>query len=303
MDQKIKIGVSPLSWMNSDIPKLGRHIAPEQCLIDAASIGYEGIELEDPFRKIIDTLPSLLKKYGLSLIGGWHSTFLLENSITKEKENLKRHMDLLDSLGARIVNMAECSRAIHRNEIGLSQKPVMDEEEWKYLCESLDELAFFLQTQEFTSAYHYHVGTVIQNSDEIEKLMDNTSRLGLLFDSGHLRFTGVDPIPLLKKYIHRVRHVHAKNIRPSVLENRLSEDASFFSAILSGVFTVPGDVKESESPPIDFEAICDILLEHHYNGWIVVEAEQDPKKAPPYPNAKLGYETITKFLMREKTHF
>lgn len=297
----MKLGVNPLSWMNSDIPELGSHIPVEQCLIDAGSIGYEGIELEDPFKKILDRFPQLLKKHGLKLVAGWHSTFLLENSLEKEREQLKRHMDLLASLGGSVVNLAECSRAVHREGRPLSTRPRLNDAEWKRLCEGMESLAETIEDQSFVSAYHHHMGTVVQDGADIDRLMAGTEKLGLLFDSGHLRYAGVKPLELLRRHALRVTHVHCKNVRSSVLREKQARDAGFFSAIVDGAFTVPGD--DSDCCPetfIDFQKIIQLLAENGYAGWIIMEAEQDPKKADPYRYAKLGFDTLSRLIKRER---
>ena len=77
----ILIGANPLCWMNSDIPSLGSHIPIEQCLSEIALIGYHGVELEDPLREALKNNPEILSQRNIKLIGGWHSTFLLENKI------------------------------------------------------------------------------------------------------------------------------------------------------------------------------------------------------------------------------
>ena len=56
--------------------------------------------------------------------------------------------------------------------------------------------------------------------------------------------------------------------------------------MIAGAFTVPGD------GCIDFQAVADRLKAMGYAGWIVVEAEQDPAKAPPYEYSKMGYDHI-----------
>jgi inosose dehydratase len=297
----IKIGVSPLSWMNSDMPELGSDIPVEQCLIDANEIGYEGVELEDPFRKIIDRFPDLLKQYNLSLAAGWHSTFLLENTLGQELESLKKHMDVLSSLGSHTVNLAECSGAVHREQKGLSGRPKLDTEQFKRLGEKLDLLAEYLKSQGFVSAYHHHMGTVIQDAHDVDQLMQYTKILGLLFDTGHMRYAGDCPLEVLQRHINRVTHVHCKNIRSSILKDKIKKDAPFFSSIIDGAFTVPGDTSDCEKGyDINFEAIIDCLVENEYQGWIIMEAEQDPRKADPFSYAKLGYETLKKLVKHKE---
>lgn len=290
--KQIKIGANPLCWMNSDIPSLGDHIPVEQCLIDCNRIGYAGIELEDPFRRIIDSFPSLLKKYKLELVAGWHSTFILaDKNLKKEKENLQKHMEILHHLGGNVVNLAECSFATHREKLPLSRRPQLSEDQWRYLCEGMESLAEYLESQGFVSAYHHHMGTVVQSAADIKRLMSGTKALGLLFDSGHLTYAGEDPMAVLKSHVHRVTHVHCKNVRPDVLKKEIKEDSDFFTAIIDGAFTVPGD-----GEGVDFASIISYLVENEYCGWLMMEAEQDPKKADPYTYAKLGYETLKRLV-------
>lgn len=288
---RMRLGVSPLSWMNSDIPSLGSEIPIEQCLREAAEIGYEGVELEDPMRKILDKLPGVLSDCGLTCAAGWHSTFLLQNSVEKELESLKTHMDLLDKIGACVVNLAECTHAVHRMPgTPLTSRLKLDDEAFKKLAYQLDFLADYMAQQGFISAYHHHMGTVIQDADDIQRLMENTEKLGLLFDTGHLVYAQDEPMEVLNKHLGRITHVHLKNVRSSVLQNNLDQDTDFFSAILDGAFTVPGDASDGG---LDFYPMIEILKGSGYKGWMIVEAEQDPAKAPPYEYARLGYKTLT----------
>jgi inosose dehydratase len=116
--------------------------------------------------------------------------------------------------------------------------------------------------------------------------------VGLLYDTGHCLFAGGDPAALLQRHLARVVHVHCKDARRAVLDRALAEDMSFMGAVLDGVFTVPGD------GCLDFLPLLRRLFEHDYQGWLVVEAEQDPRKAHPLTYARLGYDNLSK-LARE----
>jgi inosose dehydratase len=95
---------------------------------------------------------------------------------------------------------------------------------------------------------------------------------------------------ILKKYVSRINHIHCKDIRKNVLEKSFSEDLSFKDAFLEGVFTVPGD------GCIDYNPLFKILFRNNYSKWLIVEAEQNPKKANPLEYAKIGYDYLTKIL-------
>ena len=119
--------------------------------------------------------------------------------------------------------------------------------------------------------------TVVQTAAEIRRMMENTDPelVGLLFDSGHLAYCGEDYLGVLKKYAGRIRHVHLKDIRPEVVEKVRRENLSFLQGVRLGTFTVPGDGS------LDFEPIFEVLGNTGYEGYVLVEAEQDPAVANP----------------------
>ncbi len=144
------------------------------------------------------------------------------------------------------------------------------------------------------------MGAYVEHPDDIDTLMSLTDpeNVGLLFDTGHCWFAqatnhaeqNIDITQTLKKHLQRVVHVHCKDVRPKVIRDIRNRDQSFLNAVLAGAFTVPGD------GVIDFNAVLTLLLQNHYQGWLIVEAEQDPALAPPYPYAKKGYQTLTQII-------
>jgi inosose dehydratase len=136
--------------------------------------------------------------------------------------------------------------------------------------------------------YHHHMGTAIQSLKEIDRLMENTKNLSLLGDTGHLAFAGENPLGVFKKYKTRLGHVHLKNIRPEIVKQARTQNYSFEKAVKEGVFTVPGD------GGISYQPIFELLKEIQYEGWMVVEAEQDPKKAKPLECAMKARDYIRK---------
>ena len=295
----IWIGVNPLSWMNSDIPALGEHITVEQTLSEIALIGYQGVELEDKMRKALLKRPNLLKERELCLIGGWHSTFLLENSFEDELDSLQRHLDFLQQHGADVAILAECSGSIQRDhKTGLSARPTLEEDQWKRLAEGLEAFAQLVAQRNMVSAYHQHMGTVVQSSQDVDQLMARTESLGLLFDVGHLVFAGADPLQVLHKHLSRITHVHLKNVRLPRMRELLDRDGSFPEAVLDGVFTVPGDNGLENDEGVHFYPFVLELVRAGYKGWMVMEAEQDPSEANPIAYAGLGQQAMNYWLAK-----
>jgi inosose dehydratase len=159
--------------------------------------------------------------------------------------------------------------------------------DWPAYGGKVTELAERMAAFGVRMAFHHHMGTVVESEADIDRLMSSTGEAaGLLFDSGHCLFAGADPAVVLDRHIARVVHVHCKDLRRDVLDRAIKEDMTFLGAVLEGVFTVPGD------GCIAFAPLLRKLHQAGYAGWLVVEAEQDPRKAHPLTYAKLGYRNL-----------
>ncbi|NVK02155.1 MAG: myo-inosose-2 dehydratase [Oceanospirillaceae bacterium] len=285
----VRIGINPLTWTNDDMPALGAETPLEVCLSEGKEAGYAGFELGQKFPRTPEILGPILDNHGLSLVSGWYSSNLLERSVDDEIEALQPHLHLLKTLGATAMVFCEVSRCVHGEmETPVRNRPQMGPTEWPVFLERLEEVAKYLETQGVSMAYHHHMGTVIETEADIDRMMQGAPSVGLLLDSGHLTFAGGDPAAVAKRYANRIKHVHCKDIRKSVMEDAKNRNLSFLQAVLNGAFTVPGD------GCIDYPSILAVLKESSYEGWLVVEAEQDPSIAHPLTYAKLGYANLTK---------
>jgi inosose dehydratase len=135
------------------------------------------------------------------------------------------------------------------------------------------------------------MGTVVETPEEIDAFMAATGpKTRLLFDAGHCYFggNGRDPAPILAKYVDRVSHFHAKNIRPVIMHQVRKSGMSLMDGVRAGVFTVPGD----EEGGVVFAPLLKILKAAGYDGWIVIEAEQDPEIGNPFKYQSLGLKTL-----------
>lgn len=288
----MRIGVNPLLWTNDDMPHLGDDIPLTQCLREAHSAGYLGIELGNKFPRDAQTLLPMLKAQELDLIGGWYSGHLLEQSVDEEWQAAQKQLELLKAAKSETFIYCECTGSIHGTQSSpLSQRPILDNEQWTQLTTRLNEFATRIQNAGLTLAYHHHMGTVIQTADDIDRLLSTTRpAVGLLLDTGHLGFAGADPTKIAQRFGSRIAHVHLKDLRATALHDALAHDVSFLDAVLGNVFTVPGD------GGIDFEALFQSLSRSRYDGWLVIEADQDPNKAIPLVYAQMGYENTVAFL-------
>lgn len=284
----VKIGISPIAWQNDDLPDLTAGLTMEQALEDARRIGYLGVERGRTMPQDTVGLGKYLADYEMALCGGWCSGNLLVASVADEIEAITRQVEQFAALKSPCLVYAECSNTVQA-EIAtpVSNRPKLLRDDVSDYAAKLSELAKWMADQGMVLAYHHHVGSMIEDQDDIDWLMEGScDEVTLLFDTGHLRFGGADVMGTLDKWGHRVRHVHFKNVREDVTRRIRADNKSFLDGVIAGAFTVPGDLEGC----IDFQSVTDALKEMDYSGWIVVEAEQDPVKAPPYEYSKMGYD-------------
>lgn len=298
-ESKIRIGINPLTWTNDDLPSLGADTPLEVCLSEARQAGYSGIELGNKFPRDASVLEPILKQYDLSLVSGWYSARLLERSVEDEIAAMQDHLNLLKALGSNVMVFAEVSGCVHGDQsVPLSQRPRMTQNQWEEYAKRMTVVADYMASEGVKMAYHHHMGTVIETAEEVDKLMQMTGdNVGLLLDTGHITFAGGDALAMAKKHAKRIVHVHCKDIRLDVLKDNLNRDSAFLNAVLEGVYTVPGD------GGINYFPIFEVLKATDYEGWIVVEAEQDPAIAHPLTYATKGYEYLSANLAKAGFHF
>lgn len=287
----IQFGTNPIAWANDDDQTLGADIPTARILHEAGDlIGFDGIEnghrwpQDDP-----EALRALLAGYGLKFISGWHSLNLLAHSVEEEKRAIQPHLDKLKHNGCRVAIACETSNSVQGLAQPLSTRPVLDARGMTEFGARVEEIAAYAAAQGIDLVYHHHMGTVVQSPEDIDAFMAATGpATKLLFDAGHCFFGGGDPEAVLTKHIARVRHFHAKNVRPAIRASIEAEGRSFMDGVRGGVFTVPGD----QEGAIDFAPLLKILAENRYDGWIVIEAEQDPAVRNPLMYQTLGLHTL-----------
>jgi inosose dehydratase len=287
---RIRLGANPIIWSNDDMQELGAETSLATCLAQARQIGFEGMELGHKFPRDARELAATLGRFGLACVSGWYSGQLLARDAPAELTCLRPHLDLLKGLGSSVLVFADVSGAIHGNlQRPLSERPSLKANEWREFARRITQLASMTAAEGVRLAYHHHMGTVVQSQEDIDTLMGATgAEVGLLLDTGHAAFAGADPAALARRYASRIVHLHAKDVRALVCERAKTENWSFLRAVLEGVFTVPGDGS------IAFERVFREL--RNYSGWVILEAEQDPRVADPMAYASLGFRNLRRLL-------
>ena len=285
----IKLGVAPIAWTNDDLPELGKENTFEQCISEMALAGYTGTEIGNKYPKDPEILKKFLEPRGLEVASAWFSAFLTTEPYENTFEKFKEHRDFLWNMGAKVIVVSEQGHSIQGRDLPIfEEKPKFTDQEWDLLTKGLEKLGDLAHERDMEIVYHHHMGTGVQTTDEIERLMENTDpeKVSLLFDTGHLVYSGEEPLGIFEKYHHRIKHIHFKDIRKDVMNEVKNEKDSFLTGVKKGAFTVPGDGM------VDFTPIWKAIEQSGYEGWIVVEAEQDPSLAIPFIYAKQAREYI-----------
>ncbi|MDR1611352.1 MAG: myo-inosose-2 dehydratase [Planctomycetota bacterium] len=290
----VRLGIAPIAWTNDDMPDLGKENTFEQCVSEMALAGFSGCEIGNKYPRDPAVLKAALDLRGLQVANAWFSSFLTTKPYAETEKDFIAQCDFLRAAGAERIGASEQGHSIQ----GIMDAPIfgakhrMNADEWALLCGGLDKLGKIAADKGMQLVFHHHMGTVVQTGAETDRLMEGTAPdlVGLLFDSGHFAYSGDDPLAMLKKHVSRVRHVHLKDIRPEMVKKVRDEKLSFLKGVRLGTFTVPGD------GAIDFEPIFKALSDAGYQGWMLVEAEQDPAQADP-----LAYAIKARKFIRERT--
>lgn len=292
---KVKLGIAPIAWTNDDMPDLGKENTFEQCVSEMALAGFTGSEVGNKYPKDPEVLKKALELRGVEICNQWFSSFLITKPFEDVEKEFRAQLTFLKAMGAKVIGASEQSHSVQ----GQMDTPVfghkyeMNDEEWDTFCTGMNKLGKIAK-EEYGIAltFHHHMGTVVQSLAEVDRMMENTDPeyVSLLFDTGHFTYCGEDPLEVVKKYVHRIKHVHLKDIRPEVVEQVKKENMSFLAGVRAGAFTIPGD------GCINYDPIFKVLEEAGYEGYMVVEAEQDPAKANP-----LEYAIRARKFIAEKT--
>ena len=292
---KVKLGIAPIAWTNDDMPDLGKENTFEQCVSEMALAGFTGSEVGNKYPKDPEVLKKALELRGVEICKQWFSSFLITKPFEEVEKEFRAQLTFLKAMGAKVIGASEQSHSVQ----GQMDTPIfghkyeMNDEEWDTFCTGMNKLGKIAK-EEYGIAltFHHHMGTVVQSLAEVDRMMENTDPeyVSLLFDTGHFTYCGEDPLEVVKKYVHRIKHVHLKDIRPEVVEQVKKENMSFLAGVRAGAFTIPGD------GCINYDPIFKVLEDAGYEGYMVVEAEQDPAKANP-----LEYAIRARKFIAEKT--
>jgi inosose dehydratase len=293
--QKVPIGITPTLWWNDDFISIDIGIPFEQCISEMAFAGYQGCSIGHKYPTDPAILKAALQLRNLRVSEPWVSTYFTIGMKKQTLELFERQMNFLEQMGSTDMVVAEFGRAVNPLPLPVfADRPIFDNQQWDALSEGLNKLGAMANDKGMRLCYHPHMGTGVMIKQDVDRLMEATdpNLVHLLLDTGHLAFAGVDPRAVAEEHGRRIKHIHLKNVRSEVVTRARDENYTFQDAVEAGVFTVPGDPEGA----IDFVPIFDALVAADFEGWLVIEAEQDPAKANPLKYAKMAREFLRQHL-------
>ncbi|WP_054954876.1 myo-inosose-2 dehydratase [Paenibacillus dakarensis] len=296
-----RLGIHPINWVGEDVAEHGSETTFEDIMADIGRLGLTGTEMGRKYPKEAAVLKEELGRRGIQLVSQWKSVFMSDPERRKEElAAYRQHAEFLKELGAKVISTAEIGGSLHwdpRRSANEREVRRLTDEEWNWFIEGLHQAGEIAREFGMKLTYHHHGGTVVERPEEIDRLMESTDPelVSLLYDTGHAYYGGYDPLQLLTKHYDRIAYVHLKDVRQSVLEQGRTENWDFVTCIRKGVFTVPGD------GDLEFAPVIRELNRRGYNGWAMLEGEQDPAVHPPYDYARNAILYLDSLIRKEET--
>jgi len=247
------IAGAPISWGVCEVPGWGYQLPVERVLREMAEVGLTATEFGPAGFLPPDPGP-LLAGYGLRALGGFVPVVLHEDSLDVERT--------FDGFAPGDVLVLAAATGVD----GYDARPALDDAGWRRLLSHLDELNVEAAARDISAVLHPHVGTMVENGPEVERVLGG-SGIALCLDTGHLLIGGTDPVELARQAGDRIAHVHAKDVSQPLAARVRSGDLTYTEAVREGMYRPLGD------GDIDFAAVAQALDKHAYRGWWVLEQD------------------------------
>ena len=279
---KAKLGMSPIAWWNDDLAELSDDVSLEECLRQSRSAGFTGMEQGRRFPSTPEEMLPILKRADVTLCGGWFSGTLVNEELAANKDRIAPMIELFKAVNAPCIVYGEVGRSIQGDRSRpLATKTVLADDEMEAYGRKVTAFGEWCAEQGMPLSYHHHMAAVVQFEHELDAFMKHSGEgIPLLLDAGHLAFAGGDVLRAIDNHHKRINHVHVKDVRMDVIKSLDWQKQSFLDAVALGAFG----------------AIVQKFAGYGYEGWFVVEAEQDPKKNPPLKMAQVGHKELMRVM-------
>lgn len=258
-----RIAAAPASWGICELPGWGYQFPVERVLSDMRELGVRATELgPDGF---VPGTPAaqagLLESYGLAALGAFCPLILHEAAGAMEEE-VRATLDMFQALGANLMVIA-----VATGSDTYDRRPELSERQWQHLIGNLARTAELAASRGVTACVHPHMGTLIQNPQEVERVLSSCD-VPLCLDSGHLTVGGADVVELAAAVPERIAHVHLKDVNTALAAEVQNGTMDYSEAVRRGMYTTLG------AGDVDLAKIVHSLESVGYSGWYVPELDQ-----------------------------
>ncbi|WP_394277442.1 sugar phosphate isomerase/epimerase family protein [Luteococcus sp.] len=282
----MKIAGAPISWGVCEVPGWGYQMDPERVLTEMKQIGLTATEFGPQGWLPVDAVEraEVVGRFGLQPVGAFFLAVMHDPDFDPIPM-VNKELDAFEAAGGSFLILAADS-----GRDGYDDRPTLDERGWETLFGNLSRIREVCAERGVIACLHPHWGTMVQNADEVERVLEN-STVGLCLDTGHISCGGCDVVELVRKYADRVDIVHAKDIRKELTDKLLPGEITWSEGIKAGMFTPIGQ------GDIDFSSIVKTLHEAGFDGYYVLEQdimidEEPPAGAGPVENAKASLQAL-----------
>ncbi|GAA4367274.1 sugar phosphate isomerase/epimerase [Actinomadura verrucosospora] len=269
-----RVAGAPISWGVCEVPGWGHQMDPGRVLGEMRDLGLAATEFgPDGFLPAgAGERAALLAEYGLRAVGGFAPVVLHDpdRDPLPEIRRVLAGFDVERSKSELTLVLA----AVHGLE-GYDERPPLDAAGWTALLTNLDRIASLAAEAGVRAVLHPHVGTMVERSNEVRRVLDG-SGVPLCLDTGHLLIGGTDPVELAAGAAERIAHVHLKDVDAALAESVRHGRTPYTEAVRAGLYRPLG------AGDVDIAAIVGSLEGAGYDGWYVLEQDTvlDREPAP-----------------------
>ncbi len=273
----MRIAGAPISWGVCEVPGWGYQLDSQRVLSEMRQAGLTATELGPDGFLPADTgeLVSLLDGFGLACVGGFVPV-ILHDADHDPGEDLAGPLESLVAAGAGVVVLAAAT-----GTEGYDDRPELDETQWATLLSNLDRLAQITAQRGLKAVLHPHVGTMVENRAEVDRVLAGSS-IPLCLDTGHLLIGGTDPLELTREVPGRIEHAHLKDVDATLAAKVQSGELSYTQAVAAGMYVPLG------AGDVDITGIVKTLEDNGYDGWYVMEQDNILDSAPSSEDGPLA---------------
>jgi inosose dehydratase len=285
-----RVAGAPISWGVCEVPGWGHQLSPDRVLTEmrqagltATEFGPEGFLPDAPREKA-----EVLRSYQLAAVGGFVPVVLHVDS-RDVMTTIGPALEAFVAAGAGILVLSADS-----GQAGYDDRVVLDDSAWKTLFDNLDRIRDLAGERGITATLHPHVGTVVEKTSEVERVL-NGSDIPLCLDTGHLLIGGTDPAQLASDVPGRIAHTHLKDVDAGLAERVQRGELSYSEAVDQGMYRPLGQ------GDVDFGRTVRALEGARYTGWYVMEQDtilhgEPPPGAGPIADVRASLDHLTGLL-------